>query len=186
MIFNIIKTRNHYVLSGLAFSLVPIMAWITSVLLKRKNHIIQENNGKILIIPLIIITGCDTGLGYSIVMRYLNDGHCNENYNKIFNLLTFNYKKIIVPKKIAIVAFCLNPKGFGPNCLIKQSLKSSKVKLFVRQLDLTDSDSIKKGVTFIVDLLEQDIDENGTPYKNGTPNETGCCFKYGQLIKHLC
>jgi len=186
MIFNITKPRNHYVLSFLAFSLVPVMAWITSVLLKRKNHIVQDNNGKILLIPLIVITGCDTGLGYSIAMRYLKDEHCNKNYNKLFNLLMFNYKKIIIPKKIAIVAFCLNPEGFGPNCLIKQSLKNSKVKLFVRQLDLTDSDSIKNSVTFIVDLLEQNIDENGIPYENGTPNEIGSCFKYGQLINHLC
>jgi len=138
-----------------------------SILLKRKRRIrtLQDKNGNIIFIPLIVVTGCDTGLGYSIVMRYLNDEYRNEKYNKIFSY------KTIVPKKIAIIAFCLNPKGSGASCLIKQS-ENSNVKLFVKQLDLTDTDSIKKGVTFIVDLLTKNIDENGTP------SETGY-FRYG-------
>lgn len=140
---------------------------MTLVLSKRKNSAIVPENGKTSatdagLIPLIAITGCDTGLGYSIVMRYLNGLYCDEERSK-----SFDYKQLFVPQKFAIVAFCLNPEGLGGNRLIEQSLKSSGVKLFVRQLDLTDVHSIKRSATFIVDLLTENVDENGTPNKTG-------------------
>ncbi|XP_060844494.1 D-beta-hydroxybutyrate dehydrogenase, mitochondrial isoform X2 [Rhopalosiphum padi] len=104
--------------------------------------------------------GCDTGLGYSIVMRYLNGEHFNKNQkkSKIHDLLFFNNKVLIVPSRIAIVAFCLNPNSPGAKYLHQLSLKNNNIKLFVRQLDLTDTDSIKTGVNFINDLLQQNID----------------------------
>lgn len=146
--------------------------------IKKKSRKVDNSqpntNDKIIPIPLVVITGCDTGLGYSIVMKYLNEDHytTNQNYSYLHNLPGFNHKKIIIPSKIAIVAFCLNPTGPGANCLIKQSLKNGKVRLFIKQLDLTNSNSIKSGVTFVTDLLQENFDENGKP------SETGC-FQYG-------
>lgn len=161
--FDIVKGQNRFI-SYFALSFVPVIVWMTSVLLKKKNPtVIRQDNSKTLLLPLIVITGCDTGLGYSIVMRYLND----EKHSEIFN-----YKKLFAPRKIGIIAFCLNPEGLGANSLIKQSFKSNRVKLFIRQLDLTDTHSIKSGVTFINDTLTQNVDENGIPNKTGR-------FKYG-------
>lgn len=69
-IFQIINVKNHYLIkSCLVISLVTVTTWITKVL--RKNNKIRQNDNaqqfisdKITSIPLIIITGCDTGLGY--------------------------------------------------------------------------------------------------------------------------
>lgn len=151
------------------------MVWRTVKTKNRKNNNGHRcTNDKILPIPLVIITGCDTGLGYSVVLRYLNENHytMNQNYSYLYNLPGFNYKKLIIPSKIAVVAFCLNPTGPGPNCLIKHSLKNKKIILFVKQLDLTNSNSIKNGVTFVTDLLQEN-------YENNKLSETGC-FKYSQ------
>ncbi|XP_026817855.1 D-beta-hydroxybutyrate dehydrogenase, mitochondrial [Rhopalosiphum maidis] len=165
-IFQIINMKNHYLIkSCLVISLVTVTTLITKVL-RNKNKIRQKGNAqqyisdKITSIPLIVITGCDTGLGYSIVMRYLNGEHFNKNQkkSKIHDLLFFNNKVLIVPSKIAIVAFCLNPNSPGAKYLHQLSLKNNNIKLFVRQLDLTDTDSIKTGVNFINDLLQQNID----------------------------
>jgi len=102
-------------------------------------------------------------------MRYLKDVHANKNQkdSKIYNFLFFNDKALIVPSRIAIVAFCMNPNGPGAKSLIQLSLKNNNIQLFVRQLDLTDSESIKTGVNFITDLLQQNIDQFGKH------NETG-------------
>lgn len=184
-IFQVIKVKNHIIHSGLALSLISVTAWMTiSVLLKRKNR--KNDNGQhytndtLIPIPLVVITGCDTGLGYSIVMKYLKDDHCTtcQNSSYVYNLLGFNRKKLKIPSKIAIIAFCLNPNGPGAKCLIKLSFENRKIQLFVKQLDLTNSDSIKNGVMFITDLLQQNVDQNGKP------NETGC-FKYGNSGKHI-
>ncbi|XP_060844492.1 D-beta-hydroxybutyrate dehydrogenase, mitochondrial isoform X1 [Rhopalosiphum padi] len=165
-IFQIINVKNHSLIkSCLVISLVTVTTLITKVL-RKKNKIRQKGNAqqyisdKITSIPLIVITGCDTGLGYSIVMRYLNGEHFNKNQkkSKIHDLLFFNNKVLIVPSRIAIVAFCLNPNSPGAKYLHQLSLKNNNIKLFVRQLDLTDTDSIKTGVNFINDLLQQNID----------------------------
>lgn len=139
-------------------------------ILKRRRSVKQSNktylhstNNKIKRTPLIVITGCDTGLGYSIVMRYLNYDYCNKNQNhcKTINLPLFNSKKLIVPNKIAIVAFCLDPQGPGAKNLLQSSLTNSRVELFVRKLDLTDHKSIKIGTTFVNNLLERNMNEIG-------------------------
>lgn len=178
-IFTIIDIKNRYVQSCLVISLVSVTTWITKILKQkykiRQNNIAQHNvNDKIISIPLIVITGCDTGLGYSIVMRYLKGEHSNKNQNdsKVFNLPFFNNKALIVPSRIAIVAFCLNPNGAGAKWLLQQSLKNNSVQLFVKQMDLTSTDSIKAGANFVTDLLQQNVN------KNDTYNEIGC-LKYG-------
>ena len=177
-IFQIINVKNHYIIqSCLVISLITVTTWIT--ILRKKNKIRHNNNAqkycndKINSIPLIVITGCDTGLGYSIVMRYLKGENFNKNQkdNKIYNLL-FNKKALIIPSRIAIVAFCLNPNSSGAKCLLQLSLKNNNIQLFVRQLDLTDTNSIKTGVTFVTDLLQQNFDIIGTH------NET-ISLKYG-------
>lgn len=179
-VLKIIKDKNHYTIRNcLVISMVSVVAWITkSVLLKKKikteqnNYNQQYENEKC--IPLIVITGCDTGLGYSIVMKYLNGGHCIENLNNVntYNFPIFKSKKLIIPRHIAIVAFCLNPNGSGAKCLLQQSLENKNIHLFVRQLDLTDKDSIKNGVTFISNLLEQNVEDIITSYEKG--------FKYSK------
>ncbi|XP_060858990.1 retinol dehydrogenase 5-like [Metopolophium dirhodum] len=173
-IFPKVIVKNHIIQSVLVISLISVTTWMTKILRKktkrRQNDSTQQYvNDKISSIPLIVITGCDTGLGYSIVMRYLKGIHDNKNQkdSKIYNFLFFNNKALIVPSRIAIVAFCLNPNGPGAKSLIQLSLKNNNIQLFVRQLDLTDSESIKTGVTFITDLLQQNIDQFGTH------NETG-------------
>jgi len=157
-----INVRNHYVIqSCLVISLVTVTIWITKILRKKINHNAQQCvNDKISSIPLVIITGCDTGLGYSIVMRYLKGEHLNKNKNnsKIYNMLFSNNKALLVPNKIAIIAFCLNPNSPGAKRLVQLSLENSNIQLFVRQLNLTDNDSIKTGVTFVTDLLQQNVD----------------------------
>jgi len=179
-IFQIINVKNHSLIkSCLVISLVTVTTLITKVL-RKKNKIRQKGNAqqyisdKITSIPLIVITGCDTGLGYSIVMRYLNGEHFNKNQkkSKIHDLLFFNNKVLIVPSRIAIVAFCLNPNSPGAKYLHQLSLKNNNIKLFVRQLDLTDTDSIKTGVNFINDLLQQNIDIIDSHDKT-------VCLKYG-------
>ncbi|XP_022178484.1 retinol dehydrogenase 7 [Myzus persicae] len=175
-IFQIINVKNHYVIqSCLVISLVTVTTWITAILRKKKKIRLNENvNNKIISIPLIVITGCDTGLGYSIVMRYLKGEHFSKNQNnsKIYhNLLFFNNKPLIIPNRIAIVAFCLNPNSPGAKCLLQLSVKYTNIKLFVRQLDLTDTDSIKAGVTFVTDLLQQNVDINW-------PHDEAVFFKY--------
>ncbi|XP_003247453.1 retinol dehydrogenase 7 isoform X2 [Acyrthosiphon pisum] len=163
-IFQIINVRNHYVIhSCLAISLVTVTVWMTKILRKKKkrSHNAQQCvNNKIISIPLVIITGCDTGLGYSIVMRYLKGEHLNKNQNnsKIYNMLFSNNKALLVPNKIAIIAFCLNTNSPGAKCLVQLSLENNNIQLFVRQLNLTDNDSIKTGVTFVTDLLQQNVD----------------------------
>ncbi|KAE9523969.1 hypothetical protein AGLY_015616 [Aphis glycines] len=142
---------------------ITVTTWITKIL--RKNNKIRQNSNarqfisdKITSIPLIIITGCDTGLGYSIVMRYLKGNYINENQKN-------------VPNRIAIVAFCLNLNSPGAKCLHQLSLINNNIQLFVKQLDLTDTDSIKTGVNFINDLLQQNIDIIGSHNKT-------FCLKY--------
>jgi len=169
-IFKMVKVKNHYVVqSCLVLSFVVVTTWVTiSIFKKKKNRKQQNYDDKIILTPLIVITGCDTGLGYSIVMRYLNDDHCNENKNycQVYNHLSkFYFKKLTVPNKIAIVAFCLNPNSPGAKCLLQLSLKSNKIQLFVRKLDLTDSESIMNGVAFVKNLLEYDGIENKMPNK---------------------
>lgn len=168
--------KNIYVVRTIILiSVVSVTVWKTiSILSKKKTRKDQNKNDQIILIPLIVITGCDTGLGYSVVMRYLNDGHSNENRttNRIYNLLMFKRKQFIVPTKIAIVAFCLNPNGAGAKRLHQLSVDNNKIKLFVKQLDLTNTDSIKNCADFISDLLQQNVDENGALNENG-------CFKYG-------
>ena len=157
-----INVRNHYVVqSCLVISLVTVTIWITKILRKKISHNAQQCvNDKISSIPLVIITGCDTGLGYSIVMRYLKGEHLNKNQNnsKIYNMLFSNNKALLIPNKIAIIAFCLNPNSPGAKRLVQLSLENSNIQLFVRQLNLTDNDSIKTGVTFVTDLLQQNVD----------------------------
>jgi len=136
-------------------------------LLKRRN--VKQTNGTYLHstkdekkrTPLIVITGCDTGLGYSIVMRYLNYDYCNKNQNHCIpiNSSLFSSKQQLVPNKIAIVAFCLDPQGPGAKNLLQLSLTNSRVELFVRQLDLTDHESIKIGTAFVNNLLEHNMNE---------------------------
>lgn len=178
--------KNYGVLqSCLMISLVAFTAWLTSVFFQKNKKREQNDNDKIMQTPLIIITGCDTGLGYSIVMRYLNNGHLDENqyFHKIFQFPMLSYKKNIIPKNIAIVAFCLNPSGSGAKRLLELSQKNSNIKLFVRHLDLTNADSITKGVTFVTNLLDQNFDEN---YTN---NEIKCYSKlkeYFSLLLKYC
>lgn len=107
-------------------------------------------------------------------MRYLKGNYINENQKngKIHDFLFFSNKSLIVPSRIAIVAFCLNPNSPGAKCLHQLSLKNNNIQLFVRQLDLTDTDSIKTGVNFINDLLQQNIDIIGSHNKTFS-------FKYG-------
>lgn len=177
-IFQILNVKNHYVIqSCLAISLVTVTTWVTKILIKkirmRQNDNAQQCvNNKIISIPLIVITGCDTGLGYSIVMRYLKGEHINknQNVNKIYNI--FNNKALIIPSRIAIVAFCLNPDSPGAKCLLQLSLKNTNIQLFVRQLDLTDTDSIKSGVRFVTDLLQTNVDINDS-------HNEDVFFKYG-------
>lgn len=170
--------KNHYVIqSCLAISLVTVTTWVTKILRKkikiRQNDNAQQCvNNKITSIPLIVITGCDTGLGYSIVMRYLKGEHVNKNQNdsKIYNI--FNNKALIIPSRIAIVAFCLNPNSPGAKCLLQLSLENTNIQLFVKQLDLTDTDSIKTGVSFVTDLLQTNVDINYS-------HNEAVFFKYG-------
>lgn len=181
-VLKVINDKNHFsIRSCLAITMVSVAAWLTKlVLLKKKNNKEQNNysqqyeNEKITT-PLIVVTGCDTGLGYSVVMRYLNGGHCNENLNNVhsYNFRIFKPKKLIIPSNFAIVAFCLNPNGVGAKCLLQQSLKSKNINLFIRRLDLTDKDSINDGVAFVSDLLEQNVEENRV-------NNEKDCFKYSK------
>lgn len=171
-IHKISKMKNHYIIQGF-LTFVSVMAFLSFVLKKRntkqqnKKYLHYKNNETVPT-PLIVITGCDTGLGYSIVMRYLTYDNCNEsqNYNNVINLQMFNCKQI-VPKHFAIVAFCLNPQGPGAKKLLQLALTNHKIKLFVRQLDLTDKDSIKNGVDFVNALLEYNINENEAHDKYG-------------------
>lgn len=181
-VLKIIKDKNPYAIqSCLAISAVSVAAWMTKLVLFKKNKKEQNNYSQLyenekIITPLIVITGCDTGLGFSVVMRYLIDGHCNENLNNVnsYNFPIFKPKKPIIPSNFAIVAFCLNPNGFGAKCLHQQSLKSKNIQLFIRRLDLTDTDSIEDGVTFISDLLEQNIEENSTSNKKDCSKYSKC------------
>lgn len=165
-----IKINNHSVIKSCwIITLVSVTTLITIIFKTLKKRQPTENdqnyrNNKLLPIPLIIITGCDTGLGYSIVMKYLNDDHYNkrQNYRKVFNFSLFSHKQIVIPNKVAIVAFCLNPSGPGAKRLHKLSHENINVKLFIKQLDLTDTKSIKEAVHFVNDLLEHKINENNT------------------------
>jgi len=161
-IFQTINVRSHYVIqSCLVISLVTVTIWITKILRKKISYNAQQFiSDKKNSIPLVIITGCDTGLGYSIVMRYLKGEHLNKNQNnsKIYNMLFSNNKSLLIPNKIAIIAFCLNLNSPGAKCLVQLSLENNNIQLFVRQLNLTDNDSIKTGVTFVTDLLQQNVD----------------------------
>jgi len=107
-------------------------------------------------------------------MRYLKGEHLNKNQNdnKIYNMLFSNNKALLIPSRIAIVAFCLNPKSPGAKCLVQHSLKNNNIQLFVRQLDLTDTGSIKTSVTFVTDLLQQNVDIVG-------PHNETVVMKYG-------
>lgn len=166
-IHKISKMKNHYIIQGfLTLTFVSVVIFVSIVFKKRnakqqKKKYLHYKNNEIVVTPLIVITGCDTGLGYSIVMRYLTYDNCNEsqNYSNVINLRIFNCKQI-VPKHFAIVAFCLNPKGPGAKKLLQVALTNNKIKLFIRQLDLTDKDSIKNGVNFVNALLEYNINEN--------------------------
>jgi len=157
-IFQILNVKNHYVIqSCLAISLVTVTTWIAKILRKkikiRQNDNAQQCvNNDIMLIPLIVITGCDTGLGYSIVMRYLKNEHKNQNNSKIYDV--FNNKALIIPSRIAIVAFCLNPISPGAKYLRQLSYKNTNITLFVRKLDLTDTDSIEDGVYFVKRLFQ--------------------------------
>ncbi|VVC31073.1 NAD(P)-binding domain,Short-chain dehydrogenase/reductase SDR [Cinara cedri] len=156
-IFKYIKVTNIIAQCCLITSISVTVA--ISVLLHKRNR--KKQNENITLTPLIVITGCDTGLGYSIVMRYLNGSHSpNQNYSKLFNGL-FNHNKLKIPSKIAIVAFCLNLNSTGAKYLFQKSINNTNIELFIRQLDLTDKNSIKNGVTFIIELLENNLDENG-------------------------
>lgn len=165
-IFKYIKIKNHTFQSHLITYISVLVCMAISVLLYKKNKKTQndndyhkENENNILT-PLIVITGCDTGLGYSIVMRYLSGAHnSNQDNNKVCNFPLFNYNKLEIPSKIAIVAFCLNPNSIGVKCLFQKSLNNINIQLFIRQLDLTDKDSIKNGVIFITDLLKHNFEE---------------------------
>lgn len=170
-VLKIVKMKNlDVVRTFVVVSVVSVTVWITVSILSKKNRREQNKNDQI--IPLIVITGCDTGLGYSVVMRYLNNGHIyeNQNTNKIYNL--FKRKTLIVPTKFAIVAFCLNPNGSGAKRLYQLSVDNNTIQLFIKKLDLSITDSIKNGANFISDLLQQKVNENGVLNENG-------CFKYG-------
>lgn len=180
--FQIINVKNHYVIqSCLVISLVTVTIWLTTILRKKikksQNCNVQQcANNKIISIPLVVITGCDTGLGYSIVMRYLKGENFNnnQNYSNMYNMLFSNNKALLVPSRIAIVAFCLNPNSPGAKCLVQFSLKNNNIQLFVRQLDLTDTDSIKTGVTFVTNLLQQDVNIIG-PHNEPVVSKYGMC-----------
>lgn len=173
-IHKISKMKNHYIIQGfLALSFVSVVIFVSIALKKRnakqqKKKYLHYKNNEIVLTPLVVITGCDTGLGYSIVMRYLTYDNCNESQNcsNVINLQIFNCKQI-VPKHFAIVAFCLNPQGPGAKKLLQVALTNKKIKLFIKQLDLTDRDSIKNGVNFVNALLEYNIIENEEHNKYG-------------------
>lgn len=173
-IHKISKMKNHYIVQGfLTLTFVSVAIFVSIVLKKRKakqqnKKFLHYKNNEIVRTPLIVITGCDTGLGYSIVMRYLTYDNCNEsqNYSNVINLQIFNCKQI-VPKNFAIVAFCLNPQGSGAKKLLQAALTNKKIKLFIRQLDLTDKDSIKNGVNFVNTLLEYNVNEKEAHNKYG-------------------
>lgn len=172
-ILKIVKIKNLYAVRTYIFiSVVSATVWITILILSKKNIRREQNNKNQIKIPLIVITGCDTGLGYSVVTRYLNNGHNNKNQNpnRIYNL--FKSKKLIVPHKIVIVAFCLNSNGSGAKRLHQLSINNNEIQLFIKQLDLTNKDSIKNGADFISDLLQRNVDENGILNEHG-------CYKYG-------
>lgn len=163
-IFKYIKIKNNIVQSCLitSISVVSILIVLYRKNRKKQNvndyHNGNENNVST---PLIVVTGCDTGLGYSIVMKYLSGTHnLHQNNNKVYNFPLFNHNKLTIPSKFAIIAFCLNPNGIGAKCLFQKSLNNTNIQLFIRQLDLTDKCSIENGVTFITDLLQQSYDEN--------------------------
>lgn len=78
-------------------------------------------------IPLIVITGCDTGLGYSTVVRYMKKN---------------------VFEKIAIVALCLNEKRAKE--LIDQF---NNINLEAWSFDLRDSESINQTIVKINSLI---------------------------------
>jgi hypothetical protein len=159
--------KNFYDVRTYVFiSVVSATVWITISILSKKRIKREQNKKDQITIPLIVITGCDTGLGYSVVTRYLNNRNSNENRNtnRIYNW--FKCKKLIVPPKIAIVAFCLNSNGSGAKRLHQLSVNNNEIQLFIKQLDLTNTDSIKNGVDFISDLLQRNVDENGY-YKYG-------------------
>lgn len=168
-VFKTITVQHRYfVHSCLVLSMVSITAWVTISMLFKRTHRKQSNNkqqcsnNKIEPTPLIAITGCDTGLGYSIVMRYLNGEHCVENHsdNQVFNFSLTNKRKLKLPSKIAIIAFCLDLNGPGAKHLLQQSLVKQHTKLFLRQLDLTDPDSIKQSVTYINDLVKGNLEDD--------------------------
>lgn len=126
---------------------------ITITIILRRMKPIYNPTDKL--IPLVIVSGCDTGLGYSIIMRYLNgngnQNNCKENISSVFK------SENLIPNKFALVAFVLNPSGAGATHLIKQSLKNNKIELFVEKLDLTNSDSIKNATIFVDKLLEKKL-----------------------------
>lgn len=129
-----------------------------TIILKRMTPINSTDK----LIPLVIISGCDTGLGYSLIMRYLNSNgnqkKCKENTSFVFN------SNKLVPNKFALIAFVLNPHGKGATHLIKQSLKNNKIELFVKELDLTNPDSIKNATIFVDKLLEKKLETGHLKY----------------------
>lgn len=176
-LFKLVKAKSQCIIQNcLIISTVSVVTWMTiSAMLKRKNRNKLKDsqciNNETIPTPLIVITGCDSGLGYSIVMRYLNGEHLNVNQNNLMNLQTYNYNKLIIPYNIAIVAFCLNPNGPGAKRL--RSLKNSNIQLFVKKLDLTNIDSIKKSAEFVNTLLKKTFEESGNANKISY-------FKYGK------
>lgn len=183
-LFKLVKVKNQCVVqSCLIISMVSIATWMTISTMLKKNRKKQNDsqciNSEIIPTPLVVITGCDTGLGYSIVMRYLNGENLNDNENNYYismNFLTNNHKKLIVPRNIAIVAFCLNPNGPGAKQLLQHSLKNTKIQLFIQQLDLTNAESIKKSVEFVNTLLKKNYDESDTATEIGY-------YKYGKYAQ---
>lgn len=160
-IFRYIEVKNNIVQSCLITSISVVSILILLYRKKRNVNDYHNGNENNVSTPLIVVTGCDTGLGYSIVMKYLSGTHdFHKNNNQVYNFPLFDHEKLTIPSKIAIIAFCLNPNGVGAKCLLQKSLNNTNIQLFIRQLDLTDKYSIKNGVTYITDLLQHSNDEN--------------------------
>ncbi|XP_050531257.1 11-beta-hydroxysteroid dehydrogenase type 2 isoform X2 [Daktulosphaira vitifoliae] len=106
-------------------AVIAIIIAATAFSLKCWRH--RRRPIKDLRIPLIVITGCDTGLGYSTVVRYTNKN---------------------ISRKIAIIALCLNEKQ-------AKHLTDlfNNINLEAWSFDLRDSKSIKQTVTRIKSLI---------------------------------
>lgn len=183
-IFKTIKAQHPMpVNSFLVISGVSLATWTIHILLKRKSQRKQYDNNQscfnndktIKTLPLVVITGCDTGLGYSVVTRYLSYKWCSkcQNNNKMISSI-FGCNHLIIPSEMAIIAFCLNPDGPGAKRLKQESRHNKNIKFFVEKLDLTDEESIEKAVKFLVDLVNRNPDENNAHNEKSQ-------FKYSKL-----